>query len=114
MTGTSDHELAQALAQLDECERLVTRLHKLCCEPDRSPRMQSILADIDVARRGIDAYAGPESAREVVQVLESIGAQLGHLQVTCCTMARMPLYAEGLGGLAATQIHIARSIGGGH
>lgn len=109
-----DDELALALDQLDQCERTVEKLHKLCCEPDRSPRMLAILADIDAARTRIDGFTGPESADDIIGILEGIGAQVGHLQVACCTAARMPLYADTLSGLSATQIHISRSIGQGH
>lgn len=101
-----------ALAELDECERVVHKLHKLCCEPDRSPRMLAILDDITVARERIAALDGDPS--EVISVLEGIGSQVGHLQVACCTSARMPLYADTLSGLSATQIHISRSVGQGH
>ena len=117
MTEASDtaaDELQLARARLDECERLVDKLHKLCCEPDRSPRMQAILGDIDTARDRIDRFDAEGSPREVIEMLEGIGAQVGHLQVACCTSARMPLYAETLSGLAATQIHISRSAGQGH
>ena len=110
----ADTEIAQALSQLDACERLVDRLHKLCCEPDRSPRMLAILADLETARQRLDAFDGSDSATAVIGILEGIGAQVGHLQVACCTAARMPLYADTLSGLAATQIHVSRSVGQGH
>ena len=117
MTDANDavaDELQSAHARLDECQRLVDKLHALCCEPDRSPRMEAILRDIARARDLVDAFDAQGSPGEIIEVLEGIGAQVGHLQVACCTSARMPLYAETLGGLAATQIHIARSIGSGH
>ena len=114
-SGTpSAEELRKADEALERCERVVEKLHKLCCEPDRSPRMERILTDIDRARAQIDGFDGRESASQIIETLEGIGAQVGHLQVACCTEARMPLYAETLSGLASTQIHIARSIGTGH
>jgi hypothetical protein len=111
---TPADELRLARARLDECERLVDKLHTLCCEPDRSPRMRAILSDIGTARDRIDTFDVEASPREIIEILEGIGAQVGHLQVACCTSARMPLYAETLSGLAATQIHISRSAGQGH
>ena len=118
MTDATDSapadELQLARAQLDECERLADKLHELCCEPDRSPRMQAIRLDIDTARDRIDAFDTERSQREIIEILEGIGAQVGHLQVACCTPARMPLYADTLRGLAATQVHISRSVGQGH
>jgi hypothetical protein len=114
MTGNVETEIAQARAQLDACELLVDKLHRLCCEPDRSPRMQAILADLDTARQRLDTFDGADSARDVIGILEGIGAQVGHLQVACCTAARMPLYADTLSGLAGTQIHVSRSVGQGH
>ena len=113
-TPDTPEELRLARDQLDACERLVEKLHKLCCEPDRSPRMMAILDDLAEARARLDAMDGPEAPGEVIGILEGIGAQVGHLQVACCTAARMPLYAETLSGLAATQIHVSRSIGQGH
>ena len=107
-------ELALAVGRLDECERIVEKLHKLCCEPDRSPRMMAILDDLATARARLDAPDGSEAPGEVIGILEGIGAQVGHLQVACCTAARMPLYAETLSGLAATQIHVSRNMGQGH
>jgi hypothetical protein len=112
--GTDGADLQLARASLDECERLVDKLHKLCCEPDRSPRIEAILLDIEAARARIDAFGSQGSPREIIEILEGIGASVGHLQVACCTPARMPLYAETLSGLAATQIHISRSAGLGH
>ena len=106
-----NEELQRARDQLDRCELVVEKLHALCCEPDRSPRMEQILTDIDRARRQIDDR---EPAVDVIATLERIGAQVGHLQIACCTDVRMPLYAETLSGLATTQIHISRSIGAGH
>lgn len=107
-------ELSTARAQLDECERIVNRLHKLCCEPDRSPRMQAILADIDAARQVLGQSDGPAAAKEVTPLLEGVGALIGHLQVACCTDARMPLYNDALNRLTAAQIHLAASSGEGH
>lgn len=114
MNQPDPHELHQAQAQLAETEHLVERLHKLCCEPDRSPRMQSILRDIAGVREHLTEFEGEQAAPEVIAALEEIGAQVGRLQVACCTEARMPLYAETLNNLAATQVHVSRSIGRGH
>lgn len=109
---TSQPDFTNAHAQLDECERTVERLHKMCCEPDRSPRMQQILSDIDTARANLNQAV--VVGREVTKLLEDIGAQIGHLQVACCTDARMPLYNTALNNLAATQIAIATATGTGH
>ena len=112
MSG-GDH-VGEARTKLTECERIVSRLHKMCCEPDRSPRMQAILTDINDARSALDTALGPESAQTTIAALERIGSQIGHLQVACCTDARMPLYAEALQTLTATQITINQSLGQGH
>lgn len=106
-------ERRTALTKLDACRSSVEKLHRLCCEPDRSPRMEAILADIDVAAARLEADEVID-APTVIGLLEDIGAQVGHLQVACCTAARMPLYAETLSALSATQIHVSRSIGQGH
>ena len=109
----TDHpDFTDAHAQLDECERTVERLHKMCCEPDRSPRMQQILTDIDTARTGLNQTT--VVGHEVIKLLGDIGAQIGHLQVACCTDARMPHYNNALNILTATQIAIASATGTGH
>ena len=46
--------------------------------------------------------------------LEEAGAQVGNLQVGCCTEARMPLYATLLEGLTRAQLSINRELGRGH
>ena len=107
-------ELSAARTQLDECERIVDRLHALCCEPDRSPRMQAILSEIDAVRRLLDRFEGPDTAQELTPMIERIGGQIGHLQVACCTDARMPLYKDALNSLTAAQIQITASTGRGH
>lgn len=94
---------------LDECARAVDRLHKMCCEPGRSPRMQAILTDIEAARASLGTTTDPGSVQTRVLQLEEIGAQIGHLRVACCTDARTPLYAEALSALTKTQIDISRS-----
>ena len=111
---TSKDELAAATAQIDECERLVDRLHAMCCEPDRSPRMLAILDDLRSVRDAIERVDDPITAGDATRMLERIGAQVGYLQVACCTAARMPLYNDVLNGLATTQIHVATSVGQAH
>lgn len=90
---TDQPDFIDAQARLDECERTVEPLHKICCEPDRSPRMQQILSDIDTARSKLNQAA--VAGREVTKLLHDIGAQTGHLQVACCTDARMPQCSTG-------------------
>ena len=109
---TDQPDFSEAHARLDECERTIERLHKMCCEPDRSPRMQQILNGIDAARTSLDGIAN--DSREVTEMLEDVGAQIAHLQIACCTEARMPLYNTALNSLTATQISIAAAIGTGH
>ena len=109
---TTQPDFSDAHTRLDECERTVERLHKMCCEPDRSPRMQQILADIDRARGALDSPT-PNTA-DVTELLQGIGAQIGHLQVACCTEARMPHYNNAINSLVATQIAIATATGTGH
>ena len=109
---TDQPDFSEAHARLDECERTVEKLHKMCCEPGRSPRMQQILTGIGEARTRLDRPTG--DSREVIELLEGIGAQIGHLQVACCTDARMPHYNTALNSLVATQISIAAATGTGH
>lgn len=110
----STPHLEEARVLLDECEHLVERLHKLCCEPGRSPRMDAIISELDAARAQTASIRSIDDAGVVIGLLENIGGQIGHLQVTCCTEARMPLYADALANLTATQINIANCVAQGH
>ena len=103
-----------AKAELDRCQAVVGRLHKMCCEPDRSPRMQAIESRIDEARSRLGHGLTEEVAGEVTEILKDIGSRLGNLQVECCTELRIPLYAEALEKLTATQLSLSRELGRGH
>ena len=107
-------QLEEARVLLEACEHLVERLHKMCCEPGRSPRMEAIISALDAARAQTASIRSIDDAGVVIGMLEDIGGQIGHLQVACCTEARMPLYADALANLTATQINIASSVGQGH
>ena len=114
---TDSAHIADAIAQIDECERVVNRLHKMCCEPDRSPRMLEILEGLAQVRILVGAMsegiADSSASKElVVMSLESIGSQLGSLQVACCAPARMPLYAQTLVGLTEVQLHVSAADNG--
>jgi hypothetical protein len=82
--------------------------------------MLAILDDLARVRIIVSAMVdgvmdGAESKELVTRSLESIGAQIGSLQVACCAPARMPLYAETLAGLTDVQLHIsAADTGAGH
>jgi hypothetical protein len=53
-------------------------------------------------------------ARSALDVLENAGAQIGHLQVGCCALDRMPLYAEMLVELTKAQRAVTKTQGLGH
>ena len=76
--------------------------------------MEAILKNLVAVRARLDTLDDTDDAAYVIAQLENIGGQVGHLQVACCTETRMPLYADTLSGLAATQIHITHSVGQGH
>lgn len=108
--------LADALARLDECDRIVERLHKMCCEPGRSPRMEKLAGTIATARAQVESLDGDLDGQIalVIDTLEDAGAQLGHLQVGCCAPARMPLYADVLEGLTEIQLNVHKAAGQAH
>lgn len=51
-----------------------------------------------------------DAGGRVVALLEDAGAQLGYLQVACCSPARIKLYTEALEGLGKTQRLISRTL----
>jgi hypothetical protein len=111
----SQMELELARQALTECDAIVDRLHKMCCEPDRSPRMLAIKESIESARHDIDSVGENAGAtNDVLAALVEIGGDLGRLQVECCAPARMPLYADALDRLTTTQISINAAVGQGH
>jgi hypothetical protein len=95
--------LAVTRRALADCDAVVDRLHKICCEPDRSPRMLAIKETIASVRAELDASS-----------LMDIGAQIGYLQVGCCAPARMPLYADALNYLSVAQLNIDKPAGMTH
>lgn len=105
--------LADARSVLDECEAVVGRLHKMCCEPDRSPRMRAIEDSLAIVRREIDS-GEPKSLERALGRLEDVGAALGSLQVGCCAPVRMPLYAEALEHLNRVQLALSEGLGKSH
>ena len=107
-------QTTSAKAELDRCQGVVERLHNLCCEPDRSPRMKAIESRISEARLRLGQGLTQDVAGQVTEILKDIGSRLGCLQVECCTEVRMPLYAEALEKLTATQLSMSRELGLGH
>jgi len=102
----------QALAA---CDSVVDRLHKMCCEPDRSPRMLAIKDSIASIQAELNAAEGePASLERALSHLMDVGGQIGWLQIGCCAEARMPLYAEALERLTAVQLNINETIGNAH
>jgi len=51
----SDDDLSAARLALAECDAVVNRLHKMCCEPDRSPRLLEVKALIGSVGAELDA-----------------------------------------------------------
>lgn len=96
-----------------QCETVVARLHKLCCEPERSPRLAAI-EDSLVAIRGDLGSGDPESLDRALSGVADIGEEIGRLQVHCCATARMPLYAEVLTLLNRIQLGITKELGLSH
>ncbi len=107
-----DHEVTPLL---NDADRTVARLEKLCCEPGRSPAMQAIAGHLAAARSELDGFSGDEAtATSIIALLEETGGRVGRLQVGCCAPARMPLYADLLTSLTELQRRINASIGRGH
>ena len=50
------------------------------------------------------ALGSASDAVALVELLEDAGAQVGRLQVGCCALARLPLYAELLEALTRARL----------
>lgn len=102
--------LASGLDELERAQEVVDELHAGCCQPLRSPRMETLSATLQTARAALGELDGdPATGSRVVALLEDAGAQLGYLQVACCTPARTKLYTEALERLGKTQRLIKRT-----
>jgi hypothetical protein len=110
-TGT----IEGALSALDTCNTTLRELDLRCCEPGRSPSMKRLATTLSQARSDIAGLTDdPGSATTAIDHLEDAGAQVGRLQVGCCTPNRLPLYVELLEGLTTAQLEINRTLGQGH
>lgn len=108
-------DVDDALAALDGCEAAAAKLHKMCCEPDRSPRLGSISDRLlEVRTAVVAASSDHEVIGPTLDMLEQIGGDVGQLQVACCAPVRMPHYARLLSGLSSVQVSLNRMRGLGH
>lgn len=71
--------------------------------------MEALSATLRKAHEGLADLDGEiEAGGHVVGLLEDAGAQLGYLQVACCSPARVKLYTEALERLGRIQRLISR------
>jgi len=79
-----------------------------CCDPQRSQRFAELGATIAEARMKLRVVtiSSETTGPAARQILEAAGAQAGRLQVGCCNMDRMGLFAEILQNLAKARITI--------
>ena len=111
----TDESLNDARTALLHTFGVIDRLHKMCCEPDRSPRMLALKESIASATTDLGAVqADPAALDRAITTLVDIGGELGRLQVECCAPARMPLYADALEHLTEVQLKINESVGQAH
>ena len=100
---------------LDGAEKTLTKLEKLCCQPERSPAMQAIADGLSATRSDFAGFDGDVTAADsIVARLEETGSRIGKLQVGCCAPARMPLYADLLTSLTELQRAANAQVGRGH
>jgi hypothetical protein len=107
-------DLAPAIAALDDCDAALRKLDAGCCEPGRSPRMQALSEALASIRAEVDLLDAHEAPDALLGLLENAGAQVGSLQVGCCTAQRLPLYARLLEGLTVVQLTVNRAAGRSH
>ncbi len=110
---TSRELVDAATTALNRCDEIIGELHDLCCEPSRSPRMLALEENVRSIRADLDSLGTQViGAEQIIDELESAGAEVGRLQIACCAPARMPLYAELLSGLSRTQRMVSATQGG--
>ena len=97
-------DLNSVMSALGSSTAAAEELHKLCCDPFRSPRMQQVEDSLALARSGLADPATDNAT--VLTHLESAGSLIDELRVTCCTKERLPLYAALLEDLATARTGI--------
>ena len=113
LSGTVD--VMNVTDALDTCDAAVTKLHKMCCEPDRSPRLLAVSDTLVGVRASVaEAEHDPSVIEPTLAELQELGGQIGQLQVACCAPARMPHYARLLEGFTTIQIALNQMRGQGH
>ncbi len=112
VTVTSTLEPAELA--LNKCDSALQKLEASCCEPGRSPRMASLAETLGAARLSLSHIVDEDTARLAIDLLENAGAQIGHLQIGCCALDRMPLYAEMLVELTKAQRAVTKARDLGH
>lgn len=109
MSVSDPHRFSEGLAALRHASATVRTLHEGCCQPLRSPRMETLSATLDQATAALEGLdTNPGDALKAIERLEDAGAQLGYLQVACCAPSRIPLYTSALENLGKTQRDIKR------
>jgi hypothetical protein len=106
---SEEHRFDAGLAELRRAREIADELHAGCCQPLRSPRMERLSDTLDTAYSEMAQLNDEPAASSVVALLEDAGAQLGSLQVACCSPARNKLYTEALEHLSKTQRLIKRT-----
>ena len=98
-------DLTKAVAAIADSSAVVERLHLTCCEPGRSPRMERLTATLSAVGGAITRAGEDESARaEAATLIEEAGAQVGWLQVACCSEKRLPMYTQVLANLTTAHM----------
>ena len=107
--------LVAAHAAVDACDMMATELDKQCCDPGRSPQMIRLAGTLRLIRSSLGKIDdNPAAADAAIGQIVNAGAQIGRLQVSCCTPARMKLYSRILKELTTAQLAVSAAMGPGH
>ncbi|MEA1903579.1 MAG: hypothetical protein U9N56_08650 [Actinomycetota bacterium] len=106
--------LDPAFEALDKCDKALQKLSDSCCEPGRSPRMAGLAETLNRGRERLRVADDASDPGQIIAEFEDAGAQIGHLQITCCALNRMPLYADMLGELTKAQRAVTKTYQLGH
>jgi len=76
--------------------------------------MASLAEALGTVRLSLSHIVDDDTARLAIDLPENAGAQIGHLQIGCCALDRMPLYSEMLVELTKAQRFVTNTREPGH
>lgn len=105
-----EQSLLNIQSNLQDINISLTELGDTCCMPDRSKQFQTIEKSLSEIEALIATKQSP-SLHTALNQLTQIGANIGELQVSCCTPIREKIYQQLLKLLNRCFMHTSALIG---